>query len=311
MGEPQTTSLSIPGIGPVAKALAQIQPALAAALPTHMKAERMVRIALTALRKNPKLGQCDLKSFIGAVMQAAQLGLEPDGTLGEAYLIPYGQECQLVPGYKGLLKLARQSGQISTVVARVVHARDEFKFSFGLAEVLIHVPSDDPDPGALTRVYAIARMRDGGVQVDVMSAYEVNKIRDGSQGYQNAKRYNRPTPWETHVEEMWKKTALRRLCKLLPASTELARAVAMDEAADAGVGQGMADVLALEGIEVPGGDFPAEAGAPPPEGKRMKLGSGTRKMTVETPSGDELKGGTPAAAPSAPGLFPDEPSPQG
>jgi recombination protein RecT len=301
--------LTIPGIGPVAKALMQIQPALAAALPTHMKAERMVRIALTALRKNPKLGQCDLKSFIGAVMQAAQLGLEPDGTLGEAYLIPYGQECQLVPGYKGLLKLARQSGHVSTIVARAVHSRDHFEFSFGLKEVLEHIPTRDREPGDLTHVYAIARLKDGGIHLDVMSVHEVNRIRDNSQGYQNAKRYNRPTPWTDHYDEMAKKTVLRRLCKLLPASTELARAVAMDEAADAGVGQGMADVLALEGIEVPGGDFPAEPGAPPPEeGKRMKLGGTRKQMNIETPAPPPAG---PAAAPSAPDLAPDEPGSQG
>lgn len=308
MGEPQT-SLSIPGIGPVAKALQQIAPALASALPSHMKAERMIRIALTALRKNPKLGQCDLKSFIGAVMQAAQLGLEPDGTLGEAYLIPYGRECQLQCGYKGLMKLARQSGQISTIVARAAHALDGFEFSFGLFEVLTHIPSRAAEPGALTHVYAIARMKDGGVQMDVMSVADVNKIRDGSQGYQNAQRYDKPTPWETHYDEMAKKTVLRRLCKMLPASVELARAVALDEAADAGVGQGMADVLAIEGIEVPNGDLPADAVAGPngpepalPEGKRMKLGGASaqreRKMTVETPPAEAPPG--PTTAPAAP-----------
>lgn len=279
-------ALTVPGMGPVAAALKQIAPSLAAALPSHMKAERMIRIALTALRKNPKLGQCDLKSFIGCIMQAAQLGLEPDGLLGEAYLIPYGQEAQLVVGYKGLLKLARQSGLISTITARAVHAHDRFVFEFGVHERLEHTPTQAAEHGELTWVYAIARMRDTGVQVDVMSRADVEKIRDKSQGYQSAKKYKKDSPWDTHFDEMAKKTVLRRLCKLLPSSIELQRAVALDEMADAGVGQGMSDALAIEGIEIP------ELDEAPIEGRRMPLKP--RTMTIETPAPEQAPEPAPA-----------------
>lgn len=283
-----------PGVVNVQRALREIQPALAAALPSHLKSERMIRIAMTAIRKNRALLNCDLRSFVGAILQAAQLGLEPDGVLGEAYLIPFGKECTLIPGYKGLLKLARQSGQISSITARAVHAKDEFVFEFGLQEDLKHVPSREEEPGPLTDVYAIARLKDGGVQVDVMTSADVNRIRDKSQGYQNARRFNKPTPWDEHYDEMAKKTVIRRLCKLLPASVELARAVAIDEAADAGVGQGMADALALEGIEITNGDYPIEGSAPPPEeqGKRMKL----TKKPADVPQAAQGQAELPVAA---------------
>lgn len=301
-----TKALTVPGLEPVANALKRIQGSLAAALPAHIKAERMIRIVLGSIRKTPRLAECELRSLLGAVMVSAQLGLEPDGTLGEAYLVPYGKECQLIPGYKGLMKLARQSGQVSSIAARAVHERDHFLFEFGLNEKLEHRPYAGGDsPGELTWVYAIARLRDGGVHLDVMSRADVEKIRDKSQGYQAAKKYNKQTPWDDHFDEMAKKTVVRRLCKMLPSSVELSRAVAMDEAADRGVGQGLTEALAMDGIDVP-----LIEGEAAPEGKRMALGGRRKQMTIEMEAtsgqgsgdGDEKKSDAPPseAPPSQP-----------
>lgn len=214
-----------------------------AALPRHMTAERMIRVCNTAVQKTPQLLDCDPRSLIGAIVQASQLGLEPDGTLGHAYLIPFNNrktgkpECQFIPGYKGLIELARRSSQISTIYAQVVHTNDDWDFQYGLEPRLTHTPTDG-DPGVMIAVYAVARLRDGGAQFEWMWKREVDSIRSSS-------RAGNSGPWVTHYEEMAKKTALRRLCKLLPTSPELARAVALDEQAEASVPQQL-DVLASD-----------------------------------------------------------------
>jgi recombination protein RecT len=218
-----------------------------AALPRHMTAERMVRVCNTAVQKTPQLLDCEPRSLIGAIVQASQLGLEPDGTLGHAYLIPFNNrktgkvECQFIPGYKGLIELARRSSQISTIYAQAVHANDEWTFAFGLDPKLTHTPTDG-DPGPVIAVYAVARLRDGGAQFEWLWKREVDAIRASS-------RAGNTGPWVTHYEEMAKKTALRRLCKLLPTSPELSRAVALDEQAEASVPQQL-DVLAIEGDDL-------------------------------------------------------------
>ena len=211
-------------------ALEALKPQLAAALPKHMTADRMMRIVMTTVQRTPAILECSQVSVFGCIVQAAQLGLEPDGILGQAYLIPYGKTCTLIPGYKGLIKLARNSGELATIYAKIVHANDAFKYAYGLSDVLEHVPCLDGDPGDPTHGYAVARLKDGSVQFDVMSVVEIEKIRQRSKAGNSG-------PWVTDWEEMAKKTVLRRLCKMLPASVELARAVALDEAVDANLPQ--------------------------------------------------------------------------
>lgn len=209
--------------------------AIASALPRHMTAERMIRVCNTAVQKTPQLLDCDPRSLIGAIVQASQLGLEPDGTLGHAYLIPFNNrklgkvECQFIPGYKGLIELARRSSQISTIYAQCVFAGDEYDFQFGLDPKLEHRPTHD-DPGELIAVYAVARLRDGGAQFEWLWKRQIDAIRKQS-------RASNTGPWVTHYDEMAKKTALRRLCKLLPTSPELTRAVSLDEMAESSVPQ--------------------------------------------------------------------------
>lgn len=223
--------------------LKQYQSQIAAALPKHMTADRMARIALTEVRKSNALSKANPVSLFGAVIQAAQLGLEPGGALGHAYLVPYKGEVQLIVGYRGMIDLARRSGQMISLTAHVVYEHDEFTYSYGLHEDLVHRPAEDPRGNAVY-VYAVARLVGGGVQFQVMSWDAVMQIRDGSEGYRAFKANKiRSNPWESHPEEMAKKTVIRRLFKYLPVSIEIQRAVALDESMDAGVSQANAAVI--------------------------------------------------------------------
>lgn len=212
------------------------------ALPRHMNADRLMRVAMTSIQKTPRLLECTPQSLLGAIMQAAQLGLEPDGLLGQAYLVPYKTTVTLIPGYKGLVQLARRSGELSTIMAHVVHARDRFDFQYGLEPNLVHVPSQEEDPGPVVAVYAVAKLKDGGTQFEVMWRRQVEEIRKRSKASSDG-------PWVTDWDEMAKKTVLRRLCKLLPASIELQTAVSLDERAEAGISQEL-DILDVSTVSV-------------------------------------------------------------
>ena len=222
---------------------------IAMALPKHMTPERMMRVCNTAIQKTPALLDCEPRSLMGAIIQSSQLSLEPDGVLGHAYLIPFNNrktgriECQFIAGYKGLIELSRRSGQISTVYAHAVHANDEFRYTLGLDPTLIHKPTSG-EPGDLIAVYAVCHLRDGGKQFEVLQRREIDAIRSQSKASNSG-------PWVTHYDEMAKKTALRRLCKLLPTSPELARAAALDELAEASQPQ---DLGFLAPAEIPGDD---------------------------------------------------------
>lgn len=206
---------------------------LALAVPKAMTAERLVRIVKTECRKTPELRETTPASFLGAVLQCAQLGLEPGGALGHCYLLPYWdrkkgvKNCQLIVGYRGMIDLARRSGQIVSLCAYVVHEKDHFSWRLGLDPNIEHIPSPEADRGAMTYVYAVAKLKGGGVQFEVMSRAEVEAVRKQSKAGGSG-------PWVTHFSEMAKKTAIRRLFKYLPVSIEAARAVEFDERADRG-----------------------------------------------------------------------------
>jgi len=202
---------------------------VAMALPRHMTPDRFLRIALTELRKNPKLNDCDHKSFLGAIVQCSQLGLEPGDGRGLAYLIPYGKDCQLQIGYKGLMELARRSDQIQSIQAQCMYSNDLFEFEYGLDDKLRHIPSRD-NRGEMIGAYAIAKFKDGGYQFEVMFKEAIDKIKSTSKAAKSSY-----SPWNTHYDEMARKTVVRRLCKYLPSSPELQQAITIDEKADLGI----------------------------------------------------------------------------
>jgi recombination protein RecT len=205
--------------------LAKHKDQIATALPKHLTAEKMIRLATTAISKNPKLLDCTQVSLFGSIMTLAQLGLAPDAVLGEAYLIPYGTDCQLVVGYKGLVSLAHRSGQVARFQARAVYERDEFSYEFGLNESLVHKPCGESDDAKLTHVYAVLEYKDGSKVFDVMTKKEVDFARAKSKGAKNP-------VWNSHYGEMAKKTIIRRLAKIAPLSPEFSTAVSLDEQLD-------------------------------------------------------------------------------
>jgi len=235
-------------------------PEIALALPQHVTPDRLLRIALSEVRRNPKLGQCSAASLLSSIFTCAQLGLEPGGALGHAYLIPYRDECQFQIGYKGMIELARRSGQIQSLSARCVYANDHFEYSFGLHEDLIHRPATG-ERGELAYAYAVARLTDGGVQFEVMDRIELEDVRDGSQGYKTAMKYNKKdTPWISAFDEMCRKTVIRRLFKYLPVSIELVKAASLDESADRGQRQASdLDHILLAPAPAPAAIAPAAA----------------------------------------------------
>src|SRR6185436_8601826 len=175
------------------------------ALPRHLDADRLLRIAMTSIQRTPKLLECTKRSLLGAIMEAAQLGLMPDGVLGHAYLVPFRNtrnggrmEVQLIPGYRGLIDLARRSGKVESIQARVVHKKDSFDFAYGDEPFLKHRPSDEEDPGAMTAAYAVARLVGGEKAFEVMWKAQIDAIRKRSKASDSG-------PWVTDYEEMARK----------------------------------------------------------------------------------------------------------
>ena len=186
-----------------------------------MRSGAGMRICLTEYRRNPRLQQCDPVSFLGAVVTAASLGLEPGSALGQCYLVPYKNECEFQIGYRGMVDIARRSGNIISLQARAVYKGDHFKVILGTEDQIEHEPKYESSE--LTHVYAVAKLVGGGVQFDVMSVAEIDSIRA---------RYSKAAQgkaWTDSYDEMAKKTVVRRLFKMLPASVELAQALDAEE----------------------------------------------------------------------------------
>lgn len=269
-----------------------VQSQIKAALPRHMTAERMARIATTEMRKVPKLGQCDPMSFLGAVIQCAQLGLEPGNALGHAYILPFdkrekvgGQwktvrtEAQVIIGYRGMIDLARRSGQIISIDARAVYDGDKFECVLGLDPKIDHVPdwqnAARADASKLRFVYAVAKLKDGGLQFDVMSRAEIEAIRARSKSADNG-------PWVTDFPAMALKTVVRRLFKFLPVSIEIQQAVGLDEMAEHGISQQNAGVLDGDYIteaEEPTGELPAPDAPTGPKKTYAQLADDIQRAT--------------------------------
>lgn len=223
-----TASTASTGAKSIKDLVIQMEPQIKKALPSVITGERFTRMVLTAMSTNPQLAHCTPNSFLGAMMQAAQLGVEPNTPLGQAYLIPYrnhGQlECQFQLGYKGLIDLAYRSGEITDISAHEVHENDEFDYELGLNPKLMHKPALS-DRGAVIMYYAVFHTKSGGYGFEVMSVDDVkahmNKFsKAAGRGF---------SPWSTNFDEMAKKTVLKKCLKYAPIKTDFVRAVATDE----------------------------------------------------------------------------------
>jgi recombination protein RecT len=193
------------------------------ALPNYMTPERMIRIALTAATRNPRLLECTPESVGLSLLTAAQIGLEPNGR--DAHLVPFKNnkkggiyECQLIPDYKGLIQLAYRSGQVDNVSAKAVFTGDLFDYELGSNEHLKHIPCEEEDPGELRYAWAMVRFKTGGSKFVVLNKRDIARRRKASQ---TATRDD--SPWQLHVEAMWAKSAVKELSKWMPQTPELER----------------------------------------------------------------------------------------
>lgn len=254
---------------------------IARALPQHMNADRMARIALTAFRLNPKLGECDPRSVMAAVIQSSQLGLEI-GINGMAYLVPYekrkkvnGQwqtvsvECQFIPGWKGLVDLANRSGRVA-VWTGAVFSGDDFDYRLGVKPDIIHRPMGGFNPKDMTHVYAVGWIKDAMfpiIEVWPISRVwkhrdQFNKVGNNHYSYENEEMYAR-------------KVALLQVLKYLPSTPELNQAIALNDAAEVGA-QGLNVKDVIEGTWAPGASEPEATGADKPKSEKAPGGTDDR-----------------------------------
>lgn len=221
---------------------------IANALPKHMTPERMIRVALSAVSGNNLLMQCRPISLAACIVQSSILGLEPNSLLGEAYLIPFwngkvkAYDCQLMPGYLGLVKLARNSGQLAMIDAQPVYSNDEFSFSKGSDTYWIHTWGRTGDRGELQGYWAGYVLKDGSKNFEYMTVEQIEIHRDKFSKGAYDKNGDLQGPWKLAPDWMYRKTVLRQLIKLMPKSVELANALALDERQDVGVAQAYIDV---------------------------------------------------------------------
>ena len=239
--------------------LEKYKPQMEAALPRHMTADRMARIALTALRMNPKLMSCTRESFYGSLMAASTLGLEP-GINGQCYLIPYGNICTLVPGWRGYMELLNRTGR-AAARTEAVYDGDEFRYEKGIDIKIHHVDGKwAGNPDALTHTYAVGKIKD--IDFPVVDVWAIEKIlwhRD-KQNKVGTKHYS-----YQHLEMYARKMPLLQIFKYLPSSIELANASALDVSASEG-SQSLTIDMALNkefengaAIDIPNANDPLQA----------------------------------------------------
>ena len=223
--------------GAVEKLLGQHFRALESALPRmgqasveihRGRAQRAARVALQQMRTNPRLLDCDPSTLLGSVLQACSLGLELDGVLGQAYLVPYKDQCQMQVGYRGYQALALRSGLVVSMTAAVIYDQDEFEFSLGTDPFCRH----HYDVGALDRgpevcAWAAAQLSNGTYQFQIADARRIATA-------EKASKSGGMSPWRTYREAMVRKTAIRELAKYLPQSPDLIRAAVHDEYVETG-----------------------------------------------------------------------------
>lgn len=243
------------GVGQIRACLDSMRGEIVKALPKHMTVDRVLRVALTSIQSTPALLECSTISLVGCVVIASQLGLELGGPLGQAYLVPYrtksGMIATFLPGYRGMIDLSRRTGSVAVIEARIVHRRDKFLLQQGTDAKIEHSPYiGDAEPGAMVGVYALCKMRDGVTQFEFLTKAQVDSVRKRSKSGLDG-------PWVTDFEEMAKKTAIRRLWKVLPVSVEkaMAKAIVAHDRAEEGRGIDGAEVFA-------GGDLFGTGDAP-------------------------------------------------
>ena len=204
---------------------------IAGAIPEGLKlsADRLINLALLAATKSPELLECTTASIVQAVRQAAALGLEVGGPLGEAYIVKYGKTATLIPGYRGYVSLAHRTGKVLDIASTLVYKDDRFEVKYGLNPDIIHIPNfggsrRDED---IQAAYMVAILDSGIKKFEVMTRAEIDKVRASSRSKDSG-------PWKDWYPEQAKKTVVRRGAKLLPLSPEFSEAVELENRAEVG-----------------------------------------------------------------------------
>lgn len=227
--ELKTTTPASP-VAAFSKVLERMKPQMALALPKHMSADRMSRLALTAFSTNKALQNCKTDTILASLMTATQLGLEP-GINGQGYLIPHKDTCTFVPGWKGLVDLVARSGR-ATVWTGAVFQGDKFDYQLGDEPFCRHKPGDSE--GEFTHVYAIGRVKDA--QMPVIEVWTRGKVNKHLSQYNKVGNRHYALASESNFEMYARKVALMQVLKYMPSSIELNNAMAVSHAAEAGQG---------------------------------------------------------------------------
>ena len=238
----------------IADMIKAMQPEIKKALPDLISPERFTRMAVSALNTTPKLKECDPMSFLAALMNAAQLGLEPNTPLGQAYLIPFHNrkrgrvDCQFIVGYKGLIDLCYRNPMMQTIQAQAVYENDEFEYELGLNPKLVHRPALE-NGGEIRLFYGMFKLANGGFGFEVMSKTAMDQF---------AMTYSKSadaavSPWKTDYESMAKKTVIKKALKYAPLKIETARALTNDNSVKLELSPEMSEVenqLVIEPDEI-------------------------------------------------------------
>jgi recombination protein RecT len=211
---------------------------------TGLTPERMIRVAVNAVAKDPNLQKCSQISLIGSILQSAALGLEINTPLQEAYLIPYGTSATFQPGYRGLIKLARR-GDVKVIFAEVIKEKDEVEVLRGMENTIKHKITLG-ERGKTIGYYAVFKLSDGTGDYEIMSMDQIDAVRRRSAAASRGK-----SPWDTDWDEMAKKTVLKRLLKRAPLQVEAAEAMDRDNKADQALTTDAFEVMADLGMEAP------------------------------------------------------------
>lgn len=236
----------------VTNLLANLKPSIVRALPRHMDPDRVLRIALTSIKKNPKLLECTADSLCACLLTCSQRGLAPDSSSQHAHLIPFKDRksnitvCTLIFGYSGLMDLALRHPNVRSFhVPQVVYENDHAEFEYGLEPKLVHKPPSGPDRGKPVAYYAVAKLENGDTPFVWLWYDDAVRVRDAIPHWQTG-------AWKDHFDAMALKTAVRRLCKWLPSSADLQDALAAD-----GQVLNMDDVDPASMIDVPAVSAPS------------------------------------------------------
>ncbi len=210
----------------------EVRAKLAEAAGAAMKPEDLIRLTLLAASRSPDIAKCSRETILRSLLDAAALGIKPGGLMGRGYLVPRKNnkngtiECCFDPGWRGLIDIARRSGQIRRIEAHVVYEKDSFTVERTPLTVVRHVPCEDPNPGAVRAAYAVAEFSGGEVQIEILYRRDLDKVRKmGANG----------GPWSTWYDEMARKTAVRRLCKYLPYDPQVDEAIRIIDEQDGDV----------------------------------------------------------------------------